>query len=167
MYPFYCTNFAGSGKIRLTTSVGGLLSLQLTVLSRSVIFVKLHVFVASLCNFDLHCPSFRGICLSTASDLFPFLFWTWAITIYLSRSGLCVNIHFDSFGYYIRLMRSMTFAIPRVQYPIHLTLFWFQSVQQVRNEITKYPEVTDWYVTKDEYSYYLVGDLILKRKIHI
>ena len=29
-------------------------------------------FVASLCNFDLHCVSFRGVCHMTASNIFSF-----------------------------------------------------------------------------------------------
>ena len=54
--PFDCIVIVGSEKVWtlnlvLTTPVGCLLSLQLTVLSRSVIVVLSNVLVASLCNF--------------------------------------------------------------------------------------------------------------------
>ena len=58
-WPFTCLSFwlhgdcgkAGPFNLRFTTPVGWLLSLQLTVLGRSVIVVYPNVFVASFCNF--------------------------------------------------------------------------------------------------------------------
>ena len=47
----------------------------------------------------------------------------------------------------------------------HLTVFWFQSVQQVRNRIVKYPEVTDYYAKKDADLYNFLWASLSKKKI--
>ena len=75
--PFDCTTVAGSGKavpldLKLTTPVCWLLSLQLTVVSQSVIVVKSNVLCRLCVSLPLQCLSFRGVCHTTASD--PFLF---------------------------------------------------------------------------------------------
>ena len=83
---FDCATVTGSWKVkplnlRLTISVGWVLSLQLTVLSRSYPLGYRTFLVVLFCvTFTIHCLSFRGVCHMTASD--RFLFSTNAVRSY-------------------------------------------------------------------------------------
>ena len=89
---FDCATVTGSWKVkplnlRLTISVGWVLSLQLTVLSRSYPLGYRTFLVVLFCvTFTIHCLSFRGVCHMTASD--RFLFSTNAVRSY--KASFCI-----------------------------------------------------------------------------